>query len=130
MSEHEHVWRIRLASVDEYPYYWFECKDCGIQLSGKSVIEKLNEHAVLKRYANKLADGLPEGMLPKDVELIKDANARMETTILNMKSIVWESISPYVASEDVVYGEGEMAALCEGVLTKMWDALLEASHEG
>lgn len=45
--------------------------------------------------------------------------------------VIWGLLQPYIASEDVVYGEEEMQQLCEGVLPKVWDAILtmRASHQ-
>lgn len=40
-----------------------------------------SEYERLQRYADKLAAGLPEGMLPKDVENLREANAQMATEI-------------------------------------------------
>ena len=34
------------------------------------------ECVTLRAYADKLAAGLPDGMLPQDVEVLRDANAR------------------------------------------------------
>ena len=36
--------------------------------------ELVAEIRILKEYADKLANGLPEGMLPKDVEVLRKAN--------------------------------------------------------
>ena len=38
---------------------------------------KADEVAQLESYCDKLADGLPEGMLPKDVELLRSTNAKL-----------------------------------------------------
>ena len=39
-----------------------------------ALAQKDREIAELRAYADKLADGLPEGMLPKDVEVLREAN--------------------------------------------------------
>ena len=39
----------------------------------------------LHRYADRLAAGLPEGMLPKDVEVLRDANATMADEVEALK---------------------------------------------
>lgn len=40
--------------------------------------------AELEAYADKLAAGLPEGMLPKDIENIRQANVNMATQIIDL----------------------------------------------
>jgi len=37
-------------------------------------IQTLNERDEAREYADKLAGGLPDGMLPKDVEVLREAN--------------------------------------------------------
>ena len=34
-----------------------------------------------REYADKLAEGLPEGMLPKDVDVLRDANLKLATEL-------------------------------------------------
>jgi hypothetical protein len=51
-------------------------------------------------------------------------NKSLKTRVERPKKIVWNAIAPYIASENVVYGEDEMAKLCETVLPRMWDALI------
>jgi len=36
---------------------------------------------------------------------------------------LWEFLFPYIAGEDVVYGESEMETLCEDVLPQVWDSI-------
>ena len=43
------------------------------------------ERDELKAYADKLADGLPEGMLPKDVENLRNANAGLAEDLRKAK---------------------------------------------
>jgi hypothetical protein len=44
------------------------------------------EIAALTEYADKLAEGLPEGMLPKDVKVIRDANAQLADELAAAKA--------------------------------------------
>ena len=41
--------------------------------------------AQLEAYCDKLADGLPEGMLPKDIEILRKANADMAERIAQLE---------------------------------------------
>jgi hypothetical protein len=41
----------------------------------KTIVDLERELCEVRAYADKLADGLPEGMLPKDIEVMRDANA-------------------------------------------------------
>lgn len=52
------------------------------------VAELRTETERLRAYADKLAAGLPEGMLPKDVELLRDSNAVMADTIAGLENRV------------------------------------------
>jgi len=65
-------------------------------------------------------------------DVLKDKDDRiraLEAERTELKRIVWDAISPYIASEYVAYSEEEMACLCENILPTMWIALVEASHE-
>ena len=58
--------------------------------------------AELEAYADKLAAGLPEGMLPKDVELLRQANREMATELSALKlewDDVWISTIPGLRAE-------------------------------
>ena len=43
--------------------------------------EARRERDEAREYADKLAEGLPEGMLPKDVEVLREANLNLATNI-------------------------------------------------
>lgn len=49
----------------------------------------------LRTYSDKLADGFPEGMLPKDIELINDSNTIMSKQINNLAKAVIEGSVVY-----------------------------------
>jgi len=55
---------------------WSECKRLQTQLA--AVTEQRDE---AREYADRLAEGLPEGMLPKDVEVLRAANLGLATNI-------------------------------------------------
>lgn len=54
----------------------------------------------LKNYADKLATGFPEGMLPKDIELLKESNAAMASDIESMGK---GHPYPYVTPAKVIF---------------------------
>lgn len=65
--------------------------------------------AEARAYADKLAQGLP--MLPKDVELVNQANARMATELLEIENVV-RSFCPIENSEDCIDDEPRAAFIC------------------
>ena len=52
-----------------------DCPDC--EQCERTIAELQAEVERLASYADKLAAGLPDGMLPKDVEVLRDANAAL-----------------------------------------------------
>jgi len=54
----------------------------GWRVIAKMAARRLREYAA---YADTLADGLPEGMLPKDVVLLRETNARMDDENVRLK---------------------------------------------
>ena len=46
-SPEGHRWTIRKETLDPFPYWWFECEHCHIQLSGRDSTDILNAHASL-----------------------------------------------------------------------------------
>lgn len=55
----------------------------------KRIIEGwIGEVAQLEAYCDKLADGLPEGMLPKDIEILRKANIDMAERIAQLETEV------------------------------------------
>ena len=50
--------------------------------------DTLETNTRLAAYADKLADGLPVGMLPKDIENIRNANAEMATEIVRLHEMI------------------------------------------
>lgn len=61
-----------------------ECREKAerYRLEANAMMAKLHE---LQAYADKLADGLPEGMLPKDVENLRNANAGLAEDLRKAK---------------------------------------------
>jgi prefoldin subunit 5 len=59
---------------------WVELDDKRQQLEREltAVTEQRDE---AREYADKLAEGLPDGMLPKDVEVLREANLGLATNI-------------------------------------------------
>jgi hypothetical protein len=59
-----------------------ECREKAerYRLEANAMITKLHE---LQTYADKLADGLPAGMLPRDVENLREANAGLAEDLQN-----------------------------------------------
>lgn len=58
----------------------------GQLIDSPEVAELKTQVAELMAYADKLAAGLPEGMLPKDIELIKDANWKFAEEVAALKA--------------------------------------------
>jgi len=44
-------------------------------------VEALRERDEAREYADRLAEGLPDGMLPKDVEVLREANLGLATEL-------------------------------------------------
>ncbi len=64
-------------AFDAYCNHYFPrstAHEAGASIIQRALDEKDREIAELRAYADKLADGLPEGMLPKDVEVLREAN--------------------------------------------------------
>jgi hypothetical protein len=55
------------------------------KILGQELQDTKQERDELKAYADKLADGLPEGMLPKDVENLRNANAGLAEDLRKAK---------------------------------------------
>ena len=66
--------------LEDLVRFW---KDQYNKKSDKYAILQAEVHR-LKRYNDKLAEGLPNGMLPKDVENLMEANTRMASDILTL----------------------------------------------
>jgi len=49
--------------------------------SVNGVIDLQRERDEAREYADKLAEGLPDGMLPKDVEVLREANLGLATEL-------------------------------------------------
>jgi hypothetical protein len=49
--------------------------------TGKAMSNLIRERDEAREYADKLAEGLPEGMLPKDVEVLREANLGLATEL-------------------------------------------------
>jgi hypothetical protein len=62
-------------------------------------------------YADRLAEGLPEGMLPKDVESLRDANAQMATRIQELEAAL-----------------AELAADAEAEINQRYDPRMQGIH--
>ena len=60
MTEHVCKWEIRKRGLEPWPYYWFECIHCNVQLSGAKVLARLNEYDALKRENEGLNDKIAE----------------------------------------------------------------------
>lgn len=86
-------------------------------------INELNKYQTsriedLAAYADKLAEGLPEGMLPKDIENIRQANVTMATRIAELEATIsaYENDLPLLAATEKVRElEAESAALKHAV---------------
>jgi chromosome segregation ATPase len=52
-----------------------------LDLSHPNIKMILSERDEAREYADKLAEGLPEGMLPKDVEVLREANLNLATEL-------------------------------------------------
>jgi len=50
-------------------------------LQNKTIDDLTKQRDEAREYADKLAEGLPEGMLPKDVEVLREANLGLATNI-------------------------------------------------
>lgn len=48
------------------------------------------ELSEMTAYADKLADGFPEGMLPKDVEVLREANAKLAEEVCEYRGLLIE----------------------------------------
>lgn len=85
MSDYaETIWKLLWHYIaNESPDYDYE--DIGEELCERILPQVWDNVQKLNTYADKLADGFPEGMLPKDIELIKQANAEMAARILELE---------------------------------------------
>jgi hypothetical protein len=75
-----------------------------------------------REYADKLAEGLPEGMLPKDVEVLREANLNLATNI----AAVTEQLDSY--KERYLKLAGKYAIEMHEI-TEQRDRLAEALRE-
>jgi len=131
-------------------YHWIHCEDCSaygplvlwsedekIVWNTRHVESELHGRIVeLEAYADKLAAGLPEGMLPKDVEIIREANWEFAQRIAALESQVKEL---EIASTELIgyikSGNNEKAYLqmlvLEAVIEAVthWRPLPEPPHE-
>ncbi len=68
-----------MMKLSEQDHYHDEEDGCmivgGIQYDALALFDEVTK---LEIYADKLADGLPDGMLPKDIELLRKRNAQLE----------------------------------------------------
>jgi hypothetical protein len=55
------------------PLVWW-VRECEANSKIKKLRQELSE---MTAYADKLAAGFPEGMLPKDIEVLREANAKL-----------------------------------------------------
>jgi len=46
-----------------------------------------------------------------------------------MSDKLWNLLAPYIASEDVEYGEAEMEDLCERILPAVWSEVVQLEAE-
>ena len=60
-------------------FFWRKNIDWDKEVEFCRKIERERDEA--REYADKLAEGLPEGMLPKDVEVLREANLGLATNI-------------------------------------------------
>ena len=58
------------------------------------------------------------------VRELKSQLTQLEAENDALRDKVWKALAPYIASEDVEYGEDEMEHLCESVLPTLWSSLL------
>ena len=58
-------------------------------MGAEVIISRLEDKvAQLEAYCDKLADGLPEGMLPKDVEVLQNANAEFAKQLAQLEAML------------------------------------------
>ena len=77
------------------------------------------ELAASKAYADKLAAGLPEGMLPRDIELLREANVEMATELAAANQVVGEYRASLVKQSGYIHEiEGELARAREALERK------------
>jgi len=57
---------------------------------GKEAAARIRE---LEKYSDKLANSLPDGMLPKDIEVLRNANTEMAQKILDLENNIEQLIS-------------------------------------
>lgn len=84
-----------MSDTPETDVYWDQVCDTAARWDVNEGHTKLLQHARrLERerdealaYADKLAAGLPEGMLPKDVEVLRDANLALAVALEELDSI-------------------------------------------
>ena len=65
----------------------------------KETREERNE---AREYADKLAEGLPDGMLPKDVEVLREANLNLATeltAVTEQRDRLADAIKRYIAQD-------------------------------
>lgn len=71
---------------------WQECVDAlvGVRMRERERggYVRFEDYDALAAYADKLAAGLPEGMLPKDVEVLREANASMAARLAEAERLL------------------------------------------
>jgi len=69
----------------------------------KKEAERLKvELKVMSAYADKLADGLPEGMLPKDIEIIRAENAKLMQFYESVKTSGDNATNVYMTVQEAI----------------------------
>jgi len=83
----EAIMQNRIYDQNDSPTAIGKADACEAQILSRysALEEKVKE---LVKYSNKLADGFPEGMLPKDIENVKNANAELASENASLKSQV------------------------------------------
>jgi Lar family restriction alleviation protein len=107
--------------VERSPLFAVTCTRCrtgsiGRQFTADKAIESWNTRPIedeLEAYADKLAAGLPDGMLPKDVENLRQANISMAQQIHELKAAArWTPVGERLPEKGVwvlvVYDDGEV----------------------
>lgn len=83
----------------------------------------------LKNYADKLATGFPEGMLPKDIELLKESNAAMASDIESMGRIhradMENMFQRFTISTNEAIKQAERAEKAEQTIKELQEKLSE-----
>jgi hypothetical protein len=76
-----HMWRLRRKTERG----WYDGFHIHTGEEAKGLCETLNklerERDEAREYADKLAEGLPDGMLPKDVEVLRESNLWLATEL-------------------------------------------------